>query len=77
MWLSVAIEEAPTMPTRKTPTAAKELGTTYHRLISLLRSEKLSPPAKDSSGDYVWSDADLEAARKALSIDRRKKEFRA
>ena len=57
----------------KSPAAAKELGVSYFRLINLLRAEKLSPPSKDSSGDYLWGDADLEAARRALAVDRRKK----
>ena len=57
---------------RKSPVAARELGITYHRLISLLRSEKILPPGKDSSGDYLWSDHDLAAAREALAVDRRK-----
>jgi hypothetical protein len=50
----------------KTPVAARELGVTYHRLIGLLRFDKIDPPARDSSGDYIWSDADLERARRAM-----------
>jgi hypothetical protein len=50
----------------KTPAAARELGTTYHRLIGLLRFGKITPPGRDSSGDYVWSQRDLERARRAL-----------
>lgn len=61
------------MQTRKSPIAARELGVPYYRLIGLLRSEKLQPPQKDSSGDYVWTDADLEAARQAMAIDYRRK----
>ena len=57
----------------KTPVAAQVLGITYHRLVSLLRSGKLPPPRKDSSGDYVWTDGDLAAARKALAAGRRRK----
>ena len=53
-----------------------ELGVTYYRLIGLLRAGKMSSPQKDGSGDYLWSDKDLAAARKALSIDRRRKEHR-
>ena len=59
------------MVARKSPIAAAELGITYYRLISLLRSKKLPPPQKDSSGDYLWVDADLAAARKALGVDHR------
>ena len=53
---------------RKTPAAADELGISYHRLIGLLRFRKIIPPARDSSGDYIWTDADLRRARKALAI---------
>jgi hypothetical protein len=51
----------------KTPAAARTLNTTYHRLIGLLRFGHLVPPQKDSSGDYCWTDSDLERARQALT----------
>jgi hypothetical protein len=51
----------------KTPEAAKQLKVAYSHLISLLRHGKINPPQKDSSGDYVWTEADLAAARQALS----------
>jgi hypothetical protein len=50
----------------KSPLAAKELGISYHRLMSLLRYDKVPRPAKDSSGDYVWTEDDLAAARCVL-----------
>jgi hypothetical protein len=52
--------------TRKTPAAARKLGVTYHRLINLIRFCKIVPPQRDDSGDYVWTPADLERARRAL-----------
>jgi hypothetical protein len=58
---------------RKTPVAARELGTTYHRLIGLIRFGKITPPQRDSSGDYLWDDADLARAREALKVDFRRK----
>jgi hypothetical protein len=61
------------MQPRKSPTAAAELGVSYYRLIGLLRARKLRPPAKDSSGDYVWTDADMDAARQALLATGRQK----
>jgi hypothetical protein len=64
------------MTLRKTPIAAEELGISYYHLISLLRSKKLPAPQKDSSGDYIWTDADLDAAREALRIDHRRKSNR-
>ena len=51
----------------KTPVAARELGTSYWRLIGLIRCKKLPPPQKDSSGDYQWTEADLAAARTVLA----------
>jgi hypothetical protein len=58
---------------RKTPVAARELGISYHQLIGLIRFDKIVPPARDSSGDYLWSDADLDHARAALASMRRPK----
>jgi hypothetical protein len=57
----------------KTPVVARELGVGYWRLLGLLRSGKINPPVKDSSGDYLWSARDLEAARAALGIDHRRR----
>lgn len=50
----------------KTPVVAQTLGVTYGRLFQLIREGKLSPPAKDSSGDYVWLEADVDRARAVL-----------
>jgi hypothetical protein len=36
----------------------------------MLRYEKIPAPQKDSSGDYVWTDEDLDHARKALAAGR-------
>jgi hypothetical protein len=58
---------------RKSPTAARELGVSYHQLAGLLRSRKIPPPQKDSSGDYIWTDEDLDRARQALAVDLRRK----
>jgi hypothetical protein len=52
----------------KTPAAADQLGITYHRLIGLIRFRKIIRPERDSSGDYLWADADLERARQALAV---------
>lgn len=52
---------------RKTPAAAKELGVPYWHLMNLIRYGKLTPPARNESGDFLWTDADLEAARQALA----------
>jgi hypothetical protein len=50
----------------KSSAAARALGVPYYRLFELIRSGKLPPPPKDTSGDYVWSEQDIEAARRAL-----------
>jgi hypothetical protein len=55
----------------KTTGAAKELGVPCTRLYSLLRRGQLAPPAKDSSGDYVWLPGDMQRAREALSAGRK------
>ncbi len=52
---------------RKTPIAARELGISYTNLHNLIRYGKLTPPGRDSSGHFVWTDADLERARVALA----------
>jgi hypothetical protein len=55
----------------KSPIAADELGITYHQLMDLLRYRKMTPPARDTSGHFVWTNADLDRARKALDAMRR------
>jgi hypothetical protein len=39
-----------------------------------MRYGKLEPPQRDTSGDFIWTDADLERARKALSLPRGRRE---
>lgn len=59
---------------RKTPAVAKELGIRYSRIVSALRYGKLDPPGKDTSGDFVWTDADVARLKEALqsaTFDRR------
>jgi hypothetical protein len=56
----------------KTPVAAAALGVTYHRLIDLVRFHKITPPHRDTSGHFIWMPADMERARAALQIDRRR-----
>jgi hypothetical protein len=55
----------------KTPEAAKSIGVSYHRLINLVRFGKISPPARDSSGDFLWTPDDLQRAREAFEARRR------
>ena len=60
------------MNVRKSPLAARELGISYSRLYWLLRAEKLPKPQKDSSGDFVWTDEDVAAARCVISKGQRR-----
>jgi hypothetical protein len=50
----------------KTPIVAEMLGVSYWRLVGLLRAGRIDPPAKDTSGDYLWRPADVRAAKRAL-----------
>src|SRR4051812_2214969 len=59
---------------RKTPVAARELQVSYGQLMNLLRFNKMRPPERDSSGDYVWSESDLARARAALATVRKRRQ---
>jgi hypothetical protein len=59
-------------PYIKTPIAARRLNVPYTQLMSLLRHGKITPPQKDTSGDYLWTEEDLAAVRTALAKARRK-----
>src|SRR5262249_27563643 len=51
---------------KMTTVVARELGITYARLCSLLRTGRLAPPEKNTAGDYLWFDEDVQRARAAL-----------
>jgi hypothetical protein len=57
--------------------AAQKLGIPYHQLFSLIRAGKLTPPPRDSAGDYQWRPCDIEAARKLLAGGKRRREIAA
>ena len=57
--------------------AAKLAGTNLGRLQALLRDRRMTPPAKDATGRYLWTDEDIERARFALARDRRKRRVEA
>jgi DNA-binding transcriptional MerR regulator len=57
----------PFMAFLKSRVVADQLGISYYNLFELIRSKRLTPPEKDSSGDYVWTPADIERAREALA----------
>lgn len=55
----------------KTLQAAKLLGVPYYRLRYLISIGKIPSPAKDWSGDLVWSDDDVARAREAIASPRK------
>lgn len=57
----------------KTRSAALAIGATVAQLRGAISNGKLDPPEKDASGDYLWTDEDLDRARAALAVDRRRK----
>ncbi len=61
------------MPYHKTGAVARELAIPVSRLRSLIVTGRLAPPEKDSSGDFIWRSEDIEQARAALQVDRRRK----
>ncbi len=60
----------------KTVEVCQLLRVNYFRLAAALRAGKFSPPKKDCSGDFQWSEQDIAAARAALATDLRRKENR-
>jgi len=56
----------------KTPVAASILGVAETHLYSLLRKRKIPTPSKDTSGDYCWTEVDLDAARQAIAKRQKK-----
>jgi hypothetical protein len=65
-------DEASMVLPLKTRSAARAIGATAPQIMSAIYSGKLLPPGKDESGDYQWFPHDLERAKAALAIDRRK-----
>jgi hypothetical protein len=58
---------------RKTTAVAAMLGVTPDRLNGQIRQGRLKPaPAKDTSGDYIWTDEDIANAKTALTTPKRR-----
>jgi hypothetical protein len=58
----------------KTTEVTRILGAGPWEVVGLLRYDRLLPkPEKDSSGDYLWTEADVERARQALRAHRARK----
>lgn len=56
----------------KSPIVARTLGISYPSLIRLIHTDKIPAPAKDTAGDYWWSDQDIARAKKV--VEQRKEE---
>jgi hypothetical protein len=54
----------------KSGAVAATLGVPYYKLIDLIRFSRIGAPEKDSSGDYLWTDEDVERARRVLAARR-------
>jgi hypothetical protein len=39
--------------------------------LSLTRSGKMDPPAKNASGNFIWTPADIDRLRRAMRMPRR------
>jgi hypothetical protein len=58
----------------KTPVAARMIGATLPQLRAAITNGKLAPPERrDESGHFLWDTEDLERARAALAVDRRRR----
>lgn len=55
------------MPHLKSGAVTRLLGVPYYTLFEMMRGGHLQPPQKDSSGQFVWTEADLERARQAVA----------
>lgn len=60
----------------KAPVAAQQIGISYFLLMSFIRSGRMPSPERDTSGHYWFSREDIERARAAMGVDRRRKEHR-
>jgi hypothetical protein len=60
----------------KTGAAARQIGINALLLQSLIRANRIPRPAKDTSGQYIWTPEDIARAKAALRVDRRLKKFR-
>ena len=58
----------------KTPLAARVVGCRVSHLGSLIRHGAITAPRKDSSGDFLWTVADVTAAQQALEARRVRKQ---
>jgi hypothetical protein len=61
----------------KTKQVLVTLQTNYTRLQAAWKSGRIrSPTHRDASGDFLWTDEEVEAARSALATDRRYKQYK-
>jgi hypothetical protein len=60
----------------KTPVAARMLGRRGPHLLNLIYQGYIPSPQKDSSGDYLWGEDDVERARVYFATRGRKPQSR-
>ena len=58
---------------KKTAVAAASIGVAESYLISLIRRKAIGVPEKDTSGDYLWTPADIAAAKSKVDEAQRKR----
>jgi hypothetical protein len=58
--------------TKTTMEVVALLGVKHYLVRDALRTGKLAPPPKNSSGDFLWGSEHIAAPRKALASRRRK-----
>jgi hypothetical protein len=64
------------MNNRSTPQAALEIATTSWALLQAINQGRVTAPARSPHGFYLWTDEDIERARRQMAIDRRRREYR-
>jgi hypothetical protein len=63
------------MRVMKTRDVEALLGVGWWVLYGLIRTRKMPAVGKDSSGDLIWSELDVQRAREALAAGRRAKRY--
>lgn len=75
--IATHIRETKSMSLKKTCEVVELLGVKGPRLRDAIQNQRIAPPpGKDPSGHFVWTDADIERARIAISTDLRRRSSR-
>jgi DNA-binding transcriptional MerR regulator len=57
-----------------TQAARRLAGVSHHRLVHLIRVGQFEPPAKDETGRYTWTEADVERLRQVAASRQKAKQ---